>query len=179
MNTLMTTYEEKIYRDWIEMAKEKTMEGLDRPLLKRASKKGTLSVNFGKDTMAILSEVKHLKKNNQKREIPKQALNIHARFEEFRYYNNCLDQIADLYNYLKTDTNKLEYKLFESEVKAIDKLLKPAETSMTWNSEGIDALVEKIQEHVQELNNRVRQTQDNVIEIYKQVSQWELKPLFV
>ena len=178
MTSLMTTFEDKIYEDWVQMAKEQTMKGLDRPLLIRLPEQETLRVNFGRDTMAILSEVKHLQRSFQKRTIPTEALTIYERFEEFRYYNNCLEQIVELYNYLKTDTNQLEYKLFEDEMKAIDRLLNQAETTITWNSAGITELVEKIHLHVQELNSRVKKTQDNLIEIYKQASQWEQKPLF-
>ena len=150
-------------------AEKKTLEGLDRPLLIRNPKDGTLKVNFGRDTLASLKEVKHLKKEFPKRKIPDTAEAVFTRFEDFRSYNNCLDKIVDLYNYLKTDTIDKEYRLFEAEVVEIDKMLAPALTTLNWNSDDMSDYIERCREKVTELNERVRQTQDNIIEIYKQV----------
>ena len=179
LSKLLAAYEEDVYTSWVTQAEKKTLEGLDRPLLERNVKDGTLKVNFGRDTLASLSEVKHLKKEFPARTVPKSAAVIFTRFEDFRAYNNCLDKIVDLYNYLKTDTIDKEYRLFEAEVVVIDKLLSPAETTMTWNGTDIYMYIENCLDAVSELNQRVRQSQDNIIEIYKQASQWEEVALFV
>ena len=110
-----------------------------------------------------------LKKEFPERKVPGTAEELFKRFDDFRAYNNCLDKIVDLYNYLKTDTNDKEYRLFEAEVFEIDSQLQSAETSLTWNSEGIDDYIERVRQVVTELNERVRKSQDNIIEIYKQV----------
>ena len=54
----------------------------------------------------------------------------------------------------------------------IDNQLKASETSLTWNSEDIDDYIERVRQVVTELNERVRKSQDNIIEIYKQVLQF-------
>ena len=114
-----------------------------------------------------------------KRKVPKVAKQLFTRFEDFRAYNNNLDKIIDLYNYLKTDTSDKEYRLFEAEVTKIDKMLAPALSSLTWNSEDLYDYIENVRLVVGELNERVRQSQDNIIAIYKLISQWEEKALFV
>ena len=166
---VLQNYEEDVFKSWVVQTEKRTVEGLDRPLLIRNPKERTLKVNFSRETLACLNEVKYLTKEFPNREIPKPAAEVFKRFEDFRLYNNCLDVIVDLYNYLKTDTIEKEYRLFESEVNAIDEQLKDAETKLTWNSEGIDDYIENIRVKVTELNERVRKTQDNIIEIYKQV----------
>ena len=169
LSALLAGYEDDVFKAWAVQTEKKTLEGLDRPLLIRNPKDGTLKVNFGRDTLASLKEVKYLKKEFPERNVPGTAEELFKRFDDFRAYNNCLDKIVDLYNYLKTDTNDKEYRLFEAEVVEIDTQLKAAETSLTWNSEGIDDYIERVRQVVTELNERVRKSQDNIIEIYKQV----------
>ena len=169
LSALLVGYEDDVFKAWVVQTEKKTLEGLDRPLLIRNPKDGTLKVNFGRDTLASLKEVKYLKKEFPERKVPGTAEELFKRFDDFRAYNNCLDKIVDLYNYLKTDTNDKEYRLFEAEVFEIDSQLQSAETSLTWNSEGIDDYIERVRQVVTELNERVRKSQDNIIEIYKQV----------
>ena len=180
--TQLIEHENDLFDSWVSDIEKKTMEGLDRPLLIRDPKHPklkTLKVNFGCDTLACLKEVKHLMKEFPKRKVPKVAKQLFTRFEDFRAYNNNLDKIIDLYNYLKTDTSDKEYRLFEAEVTKIDKMLDPALSSLTWNSEDLYDYIENVRLVVGELNERVRQSQDNIIAIYKLISQWEEKALFV
>ena len=53
----------------------------------------TLKVNFGRDTLAILNEVKHLSKDFPKREVPDKAKEVFRRFDDLRNYNNSLEQV--------------------------------------------------------------------------------------
>lgn len=174
----IASYEEEVFNSWISEVEEKKLDGLERPLLER-NKDKTLKVNFGKDTLTILQEVKHLKKDFPTFQIPENAKTIFRRFEDFRSYNNSLDKIVSLYNYLRQDVNDKEFALFKKELVKIDEVLKKAETTLNWKSDGIDEYLERVIEIVTELNERIRQTQDNVIEIYKLMSQWENSPLFV
>ena len=127
------------------MAEEKSIEGLEQPLLLRLKGeegKQLLRVNFGKDTMAILVDVKHLKKDFPSQQVPTKVLEIFERFDDFKSYNNLLDRIVDLYNYLKTDTNPIEYRLFQQEMLELDRQLRPAETTVNWVSDGISDYIQ-------------------------------------
>ena len=174
----LSAYEDEVFKQWAVLAEKTSLDGLERPLLVRSANKGTMRVNFGRDTMAILVEVKHIQKDFTNRKIPEKAKNIFKRFEEFRSNINCLDNIVDLYNYLKTDTSEHDQKLIKEEIDAIDQKLLPFETFMTWKTDKVLDCAENVSKIVAELNERVRQTQDNVIEIHKKISQWEGKPLF-
>ena len=44
----------------------------------------TLKVNFGRDTLAILNEVKHLSKDFPKREVPDKAKEVFRLFDDLR-----------------------------------------------------------------------------------------------
>ena len=153
----IASYEEEVFNSWISEVEEKKLDGLERPLLQR-NKDKTLKVNFGKDTLTILQEVKHLKKDFPTFQIPENAKIIFRRFEDFRSYNNSLDKIVSLYNYLRQDVNDKEFALFKKELVKIDEVLKKAETTLNWKSDGIDEYLERVIEIVTELNERIRQT---------------------
>ena len=194
LDGLLTNFEEEVFNRWVNDAEEKSLEGLNRPLLVRDEKTRILKVNFGKETLECLQEVKHLQKDFPQRKIPETVRQLFARFDDFRAYNNGLDTIVDLYNYLKTDTIEKEYRLFENEVAVIDQKLEPALTYLTWNSEDLQGYIERIFERVKDLNERVRESQDNIIKIHDevsfdvvtetnsfpwQVSRWDDAPLFM
>lgn len=89
-----------------------------------------------------------------------------------------LDMIVDLYNYLKTNTADVDRNLIEPDILLIDEKIALAETTINWNSEDILNCIHSILDSVSCLNKRVRETQDNVILIFKEINQYESKPLF-
>jgi hypothetical protein len=50
--------------------------------------------------------------------------------------NNSLEVTVNNYNFLKTKTRSVEFKLIEDELKEIDLQLERAEHALNWNSEG-------------------------------------------
>ena len=175
---LLMKYEEDTYNHWTCSAEKKTLEGLNRPLLVR-DEIGKLKVNFGKETLAILNEVKHVRKDFPSRNVPEKATDIFKRFDDFRNYTNSLDQTVCLYNYLKTSIVQQEHWLIKDEIEELDELIEPAETTLTWNSEHIWPYVERLRNTANDLNSRVKQAQENVTKIRSIVSKWENEPLFV
>ena len=63
-------------------------------------------MNFGRDTLAILNEVKHLSKDFPKREVPEKAKEVFRRFDDLRNYNNSLEQVDSDLNFLKVKGNE-------------------------------------------------------------------------
>ena len=57
-------------------------------------------MNFGRDTLAILNEVKHLSKDFPKRKVPERAREVFRRFDDLRNYNNSLEQVDMTHNSL-------------------------------------------------------------------------------
>ena len=178
LNEQLSSYEMKVYDDWFSTAEERTKVGLEKPILVRVKCNDTLAVNFSRTAMAVLTEVKFIKKLFPHKIIPEAVVNIYQRFEEFRSLINLLENIVDLYNYLKTDTSDVDLNLIRADLTKLDQKLAPAEESLTWNSDNLLLVIENILQDVRELNRRVRETQDNVIEIYREISQFQTTPLF-
>ena len=151
----LNDYEQLIYSDWVDKAEKITFEGLALPLIKRNNESNTLRVNFAKDTMEVLVDVRYLKKEFQTHDIPKPLQKIFEQFDYFKALHNILDQVVDNYNYIKTTTNKVEYKLVEGEIKEIDMLLRSAETSLNWLSDNLLKYVRNVQEIIKDLNERI------------------------
>lgn len=178
MVCLLHSYQEEVFRNWTLSADKKTSEGLNRPLLVREPGQGTLKVNFGTDLLSILNEVKHLQRDFPAREIPAGAADIFKSFNDFRCYNNSLEQTVGLYNYLKLNTTQEEFDLIRQEVGELDERLQHAEETLTWNSPNIWNYVESLRNSVRDLVNRVKKAQENVLLIKKEISAWEKIPLF-
>ena len=66
-------YEENVYLTWAFAAEKITEKGLNRPLIKRVEVDQTLKVNFGKETLQILEEVKNLRRDFPERPVPQKA----------------------------------------------------------------------------------------------------------
>ena len=84
--------------------------------------------------MEVLVEVQVLKKDFPDKKIPRIAEEIFERFDKFRFYNNTLEKMVDLYNYLRLNCNPEEFKLIEEEIMSFDQDLEPAENTLTWHS---------------------------------------------
>ena len=174
----LCSYEMQVYDDWLATAEERTKVGLEKPILVRVKDNDTLAVNFSRTALTVLTEVKFIKRLFPHKIIPEALIRIYQRFEEFRSFINLLESIVDLYNYLKTDTSDVDLNLIKADLVQLDLKLAPAEESLTWNSDNLLLVIENILQDVRELNRRVRETQDNVIEIYREISQFQTTPLF-
>merc|ERR1712029_992779 len=130
---LLMKYEEDNYNYWTASLDKKTTSGLSKPLLVREDKR-KLKVNFANSILSTLIEVKHIQKDFPIRNVPDHAKEIFKRFDDFRNYNNSLDQTVSLYNYLLTNTVPQEFDLIREEFEELDELIEPAETTLSWNS---------------------------------------------
>ena len=175
---IIDQYEENVYLSWALAAEKKTDAGLRRPLLLRSSKDKTLKVNFGKEIIDILSEVRNLRKDFPERPVPQKAGEIFRRFEDYRKYNNSLEQLVHLYNYIKLNILPEELKLIERELAEIDEELHRAENELTWKSENIWDYIENLRKKVFKLNKRVKKAQVNLVKIEELIYQWHEVPLF-
>ena len=167
-----------VYNNWALTAEQQTSESLNRPLIVRDSKTGMLKVNFGKETLAILMETKHLKKDFPSRNVPKKAREVFQRFSDFRNYNNSLEQMVALYNYLKSSTVRCEFALISDDVAKLDKELQAAEHSLTWNSGNMWEYIECLRKTALDINTRVKKCQENIVKIDQEINQWAEIPLF-
>ena len=178
LKELLGSYQTEIHQDWLARAEEKTLRGVKTPLLVRDVNTGTLRVNFDRDTMEILTDVRYIKREEKALEVPESVMEIFKHFDHFKNVHNILSDVTEHYNYLKTNVTDIEFKLIEEEVQEIDTILRPAEKTFHWMSPDTDTYARDLLSVVSEINQRMKDAQDNVIAIYKEVSKWETIPLF-
>ena len=183
MMHLLAAYEEEIFQKWNVSISKKMTQSLSRSLVVRDSgngggEKGTLRVNFSRDLMSVLKEVRHLKKEFPSKAFPEVAGELFKREHTFRNYVNSLDQTVTHYNRLKMNTKPVESLLIESEIADIDAQLERAEHALNWNSDGIWNYMENIRCVVTDLSLRVSKAQQNVQTIKTLMQQWKDRPLF-
>ena len=106
MMHLLNTYEEEIFQK-CNASISKMSQSLGRSLITRDAERGTLRVNFSRDLMSVLKEVRHLKEFPSKA-FPEVAGELFKRERTFRNYVNSLDQKVTHYNRLKTNTKPVE-----------------------------------------------------------------------
>ena len=128
--------------------------------------------------MEILVEVKILKKDFPEKQIPQRAQDIFLRFDKFRQYNNTLEKMVDLYNYLRLQCRSEEFKLIEDEVTDIDRDLEPAENTLTWHSTDIKDYVNGLKRKVERLNERVKKSKVNLDVIAELINKWTESPMY-
>ena len=174
----LASYAQEIYGSWVSRAEKTTLEGVQIPLLLRDVSTQTLRVNFDRNTMAILMDVRYITREFQSIKVPESVMDIFKHFEHFKNVQNTLDSLTELYNYLKTNTTDIEFKLIEDDVREVDLMLTPAEKSLHWISPDIASYSQNLLIVVSEINSRVKEAQDNVIAIYREISKWEKIPLF-
>lgn len=109
---------------------------MSQPLLLRNQNTDLISVNFDAKLTAILREVKYLKVADVE-EIPESARNLFKQNDMFWKYVTNLDLIVHLYNKVRNKVLGVEYPLIEGQLKQLDVILQQAETTLTWESEGL------------------------------------------
>ena len=173
----LARYEMDLYEDWLSRAEKITVKGVKTPLLTRNSQTGTLRVNFDRYTMEILTDVKYIKREARAVEVPGSVLKIFKHFDHFKNIDSILSEVAERYNYLKTSTADIEFRLIEEEVGELDTILRPAETTFNWMSLDTESYAQDLLTVVTEINERVKEAQDNVITVDREISRWETTPL--
>lgn len=136
MMQLLNAFEDDVFQMWNLSISKKMTQSLNRSLITRDPEKGTLRVNFSRDLMSVLREVRYLKKEFPSKSFPEVAGELFKREHTFRNYVNSLDQTVTHYNQLKTNTKPVEYLLIQAEIGDIDAQLERAEHALNWNSDG-------------------------------------------
>ncbi|XP_075374780.1 dynein axonemal heavy chain 17-like [Mycteria americana] len=94
---LLRGYREKVYEEWACGAGQDCHFSLEQPLIRRDPGSSFLSVNFSKELVAVLREVKYLN-FQQRKDIPGSAESLFAQNETFQKFVDNLDLIVGWYN---------------------------------------------------------------------------------
>ncbi|KAH0629389.1 hypothetical protein JD844_011440 [Phrynosoma platyrhinos] len=134
MIRLLQGYREQIYEEWIKRVDRDCQFNLEQPLIQRDPKTNLIRVNFSRELVAVLREVKYLTFQQQK-DIPDSAGGLFSQNETFRRFVDNLDLIVGWYNKIKLTVLPVELPLVKSELEEIDIGLQKAETTLFWSNE--------------------------------------------
>uniref|UniRef100_A0A674EYS7 Dynein axonemal heavy chain 17 n=1 Tax=Salmo trutta TaxID=8032 RepID=A0A674EYS7_SALTR len=130
MMGLLHQYCVSVYTEWTSRVGTDCQFNLEQPLLLRNTKNNVLSVNFNKQLVAVLREVKYLTIQGQQ-DVPPSAAEVFSQSETFRKYVGNLDLIVSWYNQILATVLPVEFPLLEEELKGIDEKLALAESTLS------------------------------------------------
>nr|XP_033816070.1 dynein heavy chain 17, axonemal isoform X1 [Geotrypetes seraphini] len=177
MMNLLQKYRENIYAEWTERVDEDCRFNLEQPLILRDETSGLITVNFSKELVSVLREVKYLNNQDQK-DIPSSAGNFFAENETFRKFVGNLDLVVGWYNKIKTTVLPVEFPLIMNELDDNDKRLEKAEISLFWNHEGVWEYIQELRDGLYDFESRIQKTKTNVETISQIMQEWSSSPLF-
>ncbi|XP_077689901.1 dynein axonemal heavy chain 17 [Eretmochelys imbricata] len=177
MMRLLQNYREKTYEEWISRVDTDCQFNLQQPLILRDPDGNLISVNFSKELVAVLREVKYLNFQKQK-DIPDSAGNLFSQNETFRKFVGNLDLIVGWYNKIKTTILSVELPLVKQELEENDVKLQKAETTLFWSNEGVMEYIQEMRNVLHDLEARIQKTKLNVENINQLMQEWSASPLF-
>ncbi|XP_015272477.1 PREDICTED: dynein heavy chain 17, axonemal [Gekko japonicus] len=177
MIRLLKGYREKIYEEWISRVDRDCQFNLEQALIQRDPQTKYISVNFNKELVAVLREVKYLNFQQQK-EIPESAGGLFSQNETFRRFVDNLDLIVGWYNKIKRTILNVELPLIKDELEEIDIGLQKAETNLFWSTEGVMEYIQEMRNILYDLETRIQKTKLNVENIEQLMQEWSSSPLF-
>ncbi|CAH0551274.1 unnamed protein product [Brassicogethes aeneus] len=175
MMDILYTARDQIFNEWFSKIPDIIQAGMSKLQLKRGPN-GTLIVNFDRELICALREVKYLKHLDLP-PLPEEAESLFSRYEELLYSRMKYKRIAEWYNYMKIDTLDVEYNLIEDEIESIDRLLSEALEVLTWETND-NTKVDVFYETVKQLMDRVKQAQDLVEGVVTRMDNWASLPLY-
>ncbi|KAM6403695.1 dynein axonemal heavy chain 17 [Rhynochetos jubatus] len=156
---LLRGYRQQVYEEWARGAARDCHLSLERPLILRDPGSSLLSVNFSRELVVVLREVKYL--SFQQQEIPGSARRLFAQQETFQQLVANLDLIVGSYNEVKQRLLPVELPLVSGELRAVDGRLARAERSLCWHHEGVLEYVQEMRGILADLQARVRRARLN------------------
>ncbi|KAL2078484.1 hypothetical protein ACEWY4_026169 [Coilia grayii] len=177
MMKLLHDYCTRVYTSWTSRVDVDCKFNLDQPLLLRDKETNVLSVNFNKQLVAVLREVKYLTIQGQEG-IPPSAADVFANYETFRKYVSNLDLIVFWYNEVCATVLPVEFPLIEKELKSIDEQLSQAETTLCWNSAGVWEYIQRMRDTLKDFQTRISMAKANVSTMLLIMDEWSNAPVF-
>ncbi|EDV22455.1 uncharacterized protein TRIADDRAFT_50643 [Trichoplax adhaerens] len=186
----MKEYEDKKFAAWKEMVESALPAYLKRNLLTRISSgsfvddydeiNGDLhiqyNVDFAQEMSEIISETRYMEQLNFS--LPEIARNVSLQEEKYIRYVNGLKQMLKRYNSIVANLNHAELQLLEGHIKELQRVLKPGEKRLNWNSLGINDFITKCVQAISKFESLVHQIQKNAQDISSRLHMIENVKLF-
>ncbi|KAM9412460.1 dynein axonemal heavy chain 17-like [Salvelinus alpinus] len=177
MMGLLHQYCVSVYTEWTSRVDTDCQFNLEQPLLLRNTKNNVLSVNFNKQLVAVLREVKYLTIQGQQ-DVPPSAAEVFSQSETFRKYVGNLDLIVSWYNQILATVLPVEFPLLEEELKGIDEKLALAESTLSWHGEGVWEYIQQMRDNLHNFESRINQAKTNVEAMHIIMEEWSVSPMF-
>ncbi|NWI70492.1 DYH17 protein, partial [Todus mexicanus] len=194
MMEVLQGYHRKVYEEWVQGAGENCRFTLEQPLILRDPNSSLISVNFNKELVAVLREVKYLNFQQQEN-IPYNAESLFAQHDTFQKFVDNLDLITGWYNEAscRGETTQLlfhalstvkqtllpvELPLVSWELNAVDEKLASAETILFWHHEGVMEYIQEMRQLLYDLRTRIQKAKLNVESITQLMEECSATPLF-
>ncbi|KAM6111100.1 LOW QUALITY PROTEIN: dynein axonemal heavy chain 17 [Pterocles gutturalis] len=174
---LLRGYREDVYGEWARGAGQDCHFSLEQPLILRDPSSALLSVNFSKELVAALREVKYLR-FQQQQDIPGSAESLFAQSGTFQSFVDNLELIAGWYNEVKQTLLPVELPLVAGELEAVDEQLASAEETLFWHHEGVMEYIREMREVLYDLRTRVQKSKLNTESITQLMEECSDAPLF-
>ncbi|NXA28829.1 DYH17 protein, partial [Ibidorhyncha struthersii] len=171
MMGLLQGYRKKVYEEWVRGVSQDCQFSLEQPLIRRDPISSVLSVNFSKELVTVLREVKYLNFQQQK-DIPGSAESLFAQNETFQKFVDNLDLIVGWYN------EAVELPLVAVELEAVDGRLASAEHTLFWHHEGVMEYIHEMRDILYDLQARVQKAKLNTDSITQLMEECSAAPLF-
>ncbi|XP_061233427.1 dynein axonemal heavy chain 17 isoform X1 [Neopsephotus bourkii] len=176
MMGLLQGFREDVYMEWVQGPGKDCRFSLEQPLILRDPSSSLLSVNFSKELMAVLREVKYL--NLQGMDVPSSAEALFAQNEMFQQFVDNLNLITGWYNEVKLRLLPVELPLVAGELEAVDEQLACAESTLFWHHEGVMEYIQQMRGVLYDLQSRVQKAKLNVEHITQLIEVCSADPLF-
>uniref|UniRef100_H3BBD5 Dynein axonemal heavy chain 17 n=1 Tax=Latimeria chalumnae TaxID=7897 RepID=H3BBD5_LATCH len=177
MINLLQKFCDGVYTGWIDGVDEDCRFNLDQSLIQRKPENKLISVNFNKQLVAVLREVKYLTKQEQQ-DIPTSAAEVFAKNETFQQFVDTLELIVGWYNEIRSTTLPVEFPLIQKELDDIDVKLLSAETTLCWNSDGVWEYIQEMRDTIFDLETRIQKAKNNIETISLIMQDWSATPMF-
>ncbi|XP_054249766.1 dynein axonemal heavy chain 17 [Indicator indicator] len=174
---LLQDYRKKVYEEWVQGAGQNCHFNLEQPLILRDPSSLLLSVNFSKELVTVLREVKYLNFQQQK-DIPESAEKLFAQNETFQKLVDNLNLIVGWYNEVKQILLPVELPLLATELEDVDGQLASAEQTLFWHHEGVMEYIQMMREVLCDLQTRVQKAKLNVESITQLIEECSATPLY-
>jgi dynein heavy chain len=143
---------------------------LKLPLLKKSRDTGNLIVNFDRDLIRLLREVKYFLVLELP--VPDSALQIYEHGEIYRRQRLSLDMICNVYNRIQGLLLPVERPLVKSHVSKFDASAQKGIKELTWKSDSVDDYIVQLQKEIDACDKVVQTLKDNLAGIEEIMASW-------
>ncbi|XP_068269716.1 LOW QUALITY PROTEIN: dynein axonemal heavy chain 17 [Nyctibius grandis] len=174
---LLQGYRKEVYEEWARGAGQDCSFSLGQPLVRRDPDSSLLSVNFSKELVAVLREVKYLSFQQQP-DIPASAASLFAENETYQGFVVNLDLVTGWYNEVKQRLLPVELPLVAGDLGDVDGRLASAESTLFWDHEGVAEYIQEMKETMSDLHTRVQKARLNLESVTRLMEECSATPLF-